>query len=77
MTNDSLDRIKSDLASLSTQQRAELAQYLIETLDPIVETDAEDAWIVEVDRRIEQIRRGEVEGKPVEQVFAEMRAKRS
>ena len=33
MTNDSLGRIKSDLASLSTQQRAELAQYLIETLD--------------------------------------------
>ena len=77
MTNDFLERIKNDLASLSTQQRAELAQYLIETLDPIEEIDAEDAWVVEVDRRIEQVRRGEVEGKPVEQVFAEMRAKRN
>ncbi len=74
-----LERLKVDSGLLSQQERAELACYLIETLDSASEPDVEDveaAWEVEVDRRIQQIRHGEVEGVPAEQVFAELRARR-
>ncbi len=74
-----LERIKADSGVLSQQDRAELACYLIETLDSASGSDVENvevAWEVEVDRRIQQIRLGEVEGVPAEQVFAELRARR-
>lgn len=71
-----LERLKADSNSLTMQERAELAFYLIETLEPESDADVDDAWEVEVDRRIQQIRLGEVGGVPADQVFAELRARR-
>jgi putative addiction module component (TIGR02574 family) len=71
------DRLKSELTTLSAQERAELAQFLIRTLDTEPEEEAEEAWEAEVMRRVDEIRAGTAQGKPAEQVFAELRAKYS
>jgi putative addiction module component (TIGR02574 family) len=72
-----LERLKSELTSLTAIERAELAHFLIHTLDSEGEDDVEAAWGVELARRSEEIKSGGVEGKPAEQVFAEIRARHS
>lgn len=44
--------------------RSELAARLIESLDPIVEDDAEAAWSVEIQKRLEELRTGQVQPIP-------------
>ena len=72
-----LDRLKADSGSLSPDERAELAYHLIESLDPTTDPDAEARWEAEVERRVGQIRRGEVEGIAADEVFAALKARRS
>jgi putative addiction module component (TIGR02574 family) len=66
------ERIKSELSQLPQADRAALAGYLLSTLDES-DADAEAAWDVELARRLEDIRKGRVEGIPAEQVFAKLR----
>ncbi|HUE71320.1 MAG TPA: addiction module protein [Pirellulaceae bacterium] len=44
-------RLRDELAQLSAEDRAELAHYLIGSLDTEVDEDAESAWAEELDRR--------------------------
>jgi putative addiction module component (TIGR02574 family) len=46
--------------TLSEKERAELASNLIDSLDPIVDSDAELAWQEEVARRLEEVESGKV-----------------
>lgn len=66
-------RLWDELAQLSAKDRAELAHYLIGSLDTEIDEDAESAWAEEVDRRAAEIRSGNVVGIPVEQVMAELK----
>jgi putative addiction module component (TIGR02574 family) len=72
-----VDRLKSELTSLSPIERAELAHFLIHTLDSELEDGVEAAWDAELARRVEEIKSGGARGKPAEQVFAEIRARHS
>ncbi len=72
-----VDRFKVELARLSADERAELARFLIESLDEGADADAEAAWDAELDRRIEEIRSGQANGESAESVFAALRAKYS
>jgi len=54
-------------------ERAEVALSLIESLDGSPDEGADEAWRVEIERRISQIERGEVELIPGEEVFARLR----
>ena len=76
MTDTAL-QLKSTLASLSEADRAALATFLIETLDPEIDHNADDAWAEELDRRERRIRAGIARGEPAEKVFAELREKHS
>jgi putative addiction module component (TIGR02574 family) len=69
------ERLQSELADLSDTDRAELAHFLIQSLQPEAEADAERAWDVELERRGQQIRTGRATGEPAEKVFSELRAK--
>jgi putative addiction module component (TIGR02574 family) len=69
------EKLRSELASLSEDDRAELAHFLIESLDQGADPDAEAAWDVEIARRNEEIKSGKVAGVPAEKAFAELRAK--
>lgn len=68
-----LTDLKEKAAQLSEAERAELALSLIESLDGPADPDVEEAWRIEVERRIGQIERGEVELIPGDEVFARLR----
>jgi putative addiction module component (TIGR02574 family) len=68
-----LAELKEKASRLSEVERAELALSLIESLDGPPDEGADAAWRVEIERRIGQIERGEVELIPGEEVFARLR----
>ena len=70
----SVEQLKATLSGLPTEQRAEIAAFLLETLEP-EEDDAVQAWNRELDRRIAEIESGKAVGIPAEEVLAVMRAK--
>jgi putative addiction module component (TIGR02574 family) len=73
-----LEDLKAELAGLTEQERAELAHFLIDTLDNAkAEGDIEAAWDAGLTRRADEIQRGTAVGKPSDQVFAELRQKHS
>jgi putative addiction module component (TIGR02574 family) len=61
--SNTLAELEEKAAQLSEAERAELALAIIESLDGPLEpaVDVEEAWRVEIDRRVAQIERGEVE----------------
>lgn len=71
------EKLKAQLSRLSMQERAELAHFLIHSLDEAVDADAEAAWDSELARRMEEIRSGNAVGEPADKVFAELRKKYS
>lgn len=70
---DTLFELKQKAAQLPETERAELALSLIESLDGPGDADVEEAWRLEIGRRIGQIDRGEVELVPGDEVFARLR----
>jgi putative addiction module component (TIGR02574 family) len=71
------EKLQARLSQLSMQERAELAHFLIHSLDEGVDANAEAAWDVELVRRMEEIRSGKTVGEPADKVFAELRKKYS
>jgi putative addiction module component (TIGR02574 family) len=68
------EQLKAQLAELETKDRAELAHFLLTTLDDEEEDpDAERLWEEELVRRGAEIESGAVEGIPAEEVFAQLR----
>ncbi len=68
-----LAELKEKAAQLSEAERAELALTLIESLDGPAETGVEEAWRVEIERRVAQVERGEVQLIPGDEVFERLR----
>ena len=68
-----LAELKEKAAQLSEAKRAELALALIESLDGPAETGVEEAWRVEIERRVAQVERGEVQLIPGDEVFEGLR----
>ena len=73
----SFEQLKSELLQLPTNARAELASFLIDSLDEGANAEVEAAWDAELTRRMNQIERGEALGEPAETVFARLREKYS
>jgi hypothetical protein len=67
------ERLKDDLLTLPIESRASLAHALIESLDEVVDEDAEALWLDEIRRRDAEIRTGTAKLKPADQVFREAR----
>jgi putative addiction module component (TIGR02574 family) len=57
-----LDQLAAEAMRLSPRERVRLAQQLVSTLDDEVETDTEELWFAEANRRLEELRGGKVEG---------------
>jgi putative addiction module component (TIGR02574 family) len=71
-----LEALKQQAAKLSDGERAQLALFLIESLeDPADDEEFDKLWGPEIERRLGQIDRGEVRLIPGDEVFAELRAK--
>ncbi len=71
------EKLKSELSRLSLPERAELAYFLIHSLDEEVDADAEAALDAELAQRMEEIKSGKTVGEPADKVFAELREKYS
>jgi putative addiction module component (TIGR02574 family) len=71
--SDILAELKQKASQLSDAERAELALSLIESLDGPADPDVEEAWRLEIERRIAQIDRSEVQLIPGDEVFARLR----
>jgi len=71
------EKLRPKLASLSETERAELAHFLIKSLEDGKDDDAEKAWDAELARRAEEIRSGKATGESAEKVFSKLRAKYS
>ncbi len=66
------DSLKAKVAKLSVPERAELAHYLLGSLEA-EEQATEEAWRTELERRLAEIKSGKVSGKPVEEVITRLR----
>jgi len=71
--SNTLTDLKEKASQLSETERAELALSLIESLDGPADPDVEEAWRIEIERRVGQIERGEVKLIPGDEVFARLR----
>jgi putative addiction module component (TIGR02574 family) len=71
--SETLSDLKKKAAQLSDAERAELALSLIESLDGPADPDVEEAWRVEIERRIGQMDRGKIELIPGDEVFTKLR----
>ncbi len=71
------EKLKLELSRLSIQERAELASFLINSLDEDINDDVEVAWDTELRKRLEDIHFGTAVGEPSERVFSELREKYS
>jgi len=68
-----LAELKQKAAQLPEAERAELALVLIESLDGPADAGVEEAWRVEIEHRVAQVERGEVELIPGDEVFERLR----
>jgi putative addiction module component (TIGR02574 family) len=72
MTREAAELLKRALA-LPTEERANLASTLIDSLDATVDEDVEVAWQEEIRRRIDDLRSGRVSTIPWEEVRGKAR----
>jgi putative addiction module component (TIGR02574 family) len=68
------EQFKAQLGSLSAEDRAELAYFLLTSLEP-EEEGADEAWRGEIARRVAEVRGGQVVGKPAAELLKELREK--
>jgi putative addiction module component (TIGR02574 family) len=68
-----LERIEAEALALSTAERSRLVERLLASLEEDDEVAA--AWVLEVERRIDALERGEVTALPVDEVIAAARAR--
>jgi putative addiction module component (TIGR02574 family) len=67
-----LEQIEDRARTLSAEERAKLAESMLESLHKPL-ADIESAWTDEIERRVEAFDRGELPSYPAEDVFAEAR----
>jgi putative addiction module component (TIGR02574 family) len=72
----SKEELETAVLSLPAEERARLAHTLIVSIDDDPAAGVEEAWLREVDRRAEEVMRGEVELVPGDEVFRKAFAKR-
>jgi putative addiction module component (TIGR02574 family) len=69
---EAVEQLKSQAGALSLPERADLAYFLIISLEP-EEEGVEAAWRAEIARRVAEIRDGSAVGRPAEEVLKELR----
>lgn len=74
--NLTLDQLKNSFANLSVPQRAELAHYLLESLED-EEEGAAEAWQSLAEQRMREVHAGQITGIPADQVLRSLREPRS
>lgn len=68
-----LKELEQQVSSLSSEERARLAEFLLESLNEAPLADIESAWEREIEDRVAAYERGELPTYAAEDVFAEAR----
>ncbi|MDA3833806.1 MAG: addiction module protein, partial [Spirochaetales bacterium] len=64
-----IEQLAKEVMNLSLEERAELAQRLLISLDEAPPSEIERLWMQEAERRLQEFRKGNVQGIPSEDVF--------
>jgi len=70
---DGYDEVASAALALPPEARAMLAEDLVASLEAS-QAEIDEAWHVEIERRVKEIKEGKVQLIPGEQVMSELRA---
>lgn len=73
MTN-AARRLEAKVLGLPPEERARLAERLLSSLDDATDVDAEQRWIEEAERRLDEVSSGLVKSKPAEDVLDKARS---
>jgi putative addiction module component (TIGR02574 family) len=68
----SLKELEEQARALSAEDRAKLAEALLESLHPPL-SEIQKAWAEEIEQRVAAFDRGEISAYPAEDVFADAR----
>lgn len=68
-----LDELSEKARSLTLEERAQLAQELLESVERDADPDVQAAWEAEIASRVAKYERGEARLIPAEEVFAAAR----
>ncbi len=71
--SDTLEELERQARLLSAEERARLAEMLLESLQDAPLAEIEAAWDREIEERVAAYDRGELQTYPAEEVFAEAR----
>ena len=66
--------LESKALKLPRKERARLAQRLISSLDPKLDTDVEKLWLQEAERRLGELKSGKIAGIPADKVVRKARS---
>jgi putative addiction module component (TIGR02574 family) len=69
---EAVEQLKSQAGALSAPERADLAYFLLSSLEP-EEEGVQEAWRAEIASRVAEIRGGSAVGRPADEVLAELR----
>ena len=64
-----LEQLKEAASDLPLSERAELAQFLVQSLDPQMAADIRSEWLAVAERRMADVKAGKVVGIPAEEVL--------
>ncbi len=67
------DKITSEVLTLPAENRAQLAEILIQSLDEADDLEIKSAWLKEIQAREQEIKDGTAVCKPADQVLKEAR----
>ena len=68
-----LEELSKKAQTLTVEERAQLAQELLESVDRDADPDIQSAWEAEIAERVAKYERGEAKLIPAEEVFAAAR----
>ncbi len=68
-------QVMEEALKLDPEDRIEVAQQLLASLDHLSEAQIEALWLAEAERRDEALDRGELKSIPAEEVFANLRSR--
>jgi putative addiction module component (TIGR02574 family) len=75
MSQLTVERLTHDALTLPENERAQLVQTLLQSLEPSIDEGVDEAWDAEISRRVESVHRGTAQGRPAEDVFRDIRAR--
>lgn len=67
------DQVAADAMKLPLRDRVRLAQQLVSTLDDQSETEVEELWFIEAERRLDELHSGKVNGIDADEAFRNAR----